>query len=197
MVTSQQGKGGISLTNKLDDIFAPKLQALGYEIIDLELVKQPGAGAAIIRVFIDFLEQKADSDGIGIDDCVAADRGLNDLFESPEFDAVYPGEFTLEVSSPGIDRRLRTTKHFQEQIGKTVKVRTFRALDAEELANSRYHEDNPKQKNFAGTLVDANTDFIQLQIESEKISIPQAMIAKVNLDLADEILRSSNGKTQK
>lgn len=199
MVTSQQGKGSVSLSSKLEGIIAPELMRMGYELVDLEYLKQASGNPAVIRIFIDFASlddstPQEERKSVGIDDCVTVDRGLNELFESPEFEAVYPGEFTLEVSSPGVDRRLRTAKHFTDHIGKSVKVRTFRALDAQELANSRYHEDNPRQKNFAGKLVEANKDFIRLLVGSETISIPQAMIARANLDLADEILRSSNGK---
>ncbi len=197
MVASQQGKSSISLVQKLEGVITPTLTPMGYELVDLEIVRQPGGAAAVMRVFIDFLESEASDAHLGIEDCVTVDHGLSRLFETSEFEAIYPGEFTLEVSSPGIDRRLRTTKHFTAHIGKSVKVRTFRALGAEELANSRYAEGNPKQKNFTGTLVDANKELIWLLVGSEEVSIPQSMIAKANLDLANDLLRPANGKTGK
>lgn len=198
-MTSQQGKGSITLAQKLENFLTPAVRDLGYEIIDLECVKQPGGEPGIVRLFIDHAEpRRSELDRpIGIEDCVAVDRGVSELLETPEFNAIHPGEFTLEVSSPGIDRRLRTTRHFLAHIGKTVRVRTFRALDAEELANSRYHEDNPKQKNFIGTLVSASHEAICLRIDANDVSVPMSMIAKANLNLADEVLRASNGKIRK
>lgn len=99
-------------------ICEPLAEALGLRIWDV-IYKKEGADW-LLRVFID------KDDGIGIDDCVNMTQALN-----PELDRLdpIPQEYTLEVSSPGINRRLTRPMHFKQYIGCPVTVRLIRALE--------------------------------------------------------------------
>ena len=82
----------------------------GYKLYDVEFIK----GQNILRVFID----KEEGD-IKLDDCANFSQGLNFLLDSED---PIPGAYSLEVSSPGLDRTLNHKWHYNEQVGKKIKV---------------------------------------------------------------------------
>lgn len=76
----------------------------------------------ILRLFVDrvvLADGPADQPGVNLDDCVRASAALNDR---PELDEAISGNYTLEVSSPGIERPLRLRQHFERVVGKKVHV---------------------------------------------------------------------------
>ena len=96
---------------QLLDALAPRAAEEGVEIVTVEVV---GAKKApTIRVYIDV------EGGVSFDELSAAQGWINDLMD--ELDP-FPGAYTLEVSSPGIDRPLRTPEHFARFAGETVTV---------------------------------------------------------------------------
>lgn len=97
---------------ELLDALAPRGEAEGVEIVTVELV---GAKKApTIRVYIDTPE------GVSFEELASAQSWINDIMD--ELDP-FPGAYTLEVSSPGIDRPLRTPEHFAAFAGETVVLR--------------------------------------------------------------------------
>lgn len=82
----------------------------GYKLYDLEFIK----GQNILRVYID-----KEGDGVNLDDCAKFSQGLNFLLDSED---PISGAYNLEVSSPGLDRSLNHKWHFEEQLGKKIKV---------------------------------------------------------------------------
>ena len=103
---------------QLLDALAPRAEAEGVEVVTVEIV---GAKKApTIRVFIDT------PDGVSFDELSTAQAWINDIMD--ELDP-FPGAYTLEVSSPGIDRPLRTPEHFARFAGETVTVKTTGPID--------------------------------------------------------------------
>ena len=94
------------LREKLIALTEPLLGQLGYELVDLEFA--PGRAHALLRIFIDRPE------GVGLDDCERVSREISALFDVED---PVPTGYTLEVSSPGLDRVLRTPAHFQRFVG--------------------------------------------------------------------------------
>lgn len=95
--------------NQLLEALLPKAQDEGVEIVSLEVV---GARKApTIRVYIDT------PNGVSFDELAGAQEWINQIMD--ELDP-FPGAYTLEVSSPGIDRPLRTLEHFQRFAGETA-----------------------------------------------------------------------------
>ncbi len=176
-------KGPNSLVNRLDEMIAPEVKRLGYELLNLEYLPRTNLGGPVIRLFI---ENPAGT-GISFADCVAVDHGLDALFESPAFEELHPGTFDLEVSSPGLDRPLRKPSDFQKFAGKRALIKTFRPLTADEMGNGKYFEHHQKQKNFFGILLGYAGDSVELETDNERFKIPFALITNANLDIAAEL----------
>ncbi|MBS0389356.1 MAG: ribosome maturation factor RimP, partial [Proteobacteria bacterium] len=90
------------LREKLIGLVEPLLANLGYELVDLEM--SVGHGAGLLRVYIDRAA------GVGIEDCEKVSREISALLDVHD---PIPGAYRLEVSTPGLDRVLRTPAHFE------------------------------------------------------------------------------------
>jgi len=102
-------------------------EKMGVYLVDAQFKKE--AGKQFLRLFID------KDGGVGIDDCEAFSRAFSDIID--ELDPI-DTEYTLEVSSPGVDRKLKTEREFLHYIGKEVDVKLFKAENG--------------RKEFCGTL---------------------------------------------
>src|SRR4051812_31407643 len=148
-----------SQQDRLIQLISPMLSPLGYEVVYVEVQT---ARTKILRVFIDFTEERP-GEAVGIEDCVKVTRVLDEPLEQlPEVDSIFKGSYELEVSSPGVDRPLRTQKDYRRFSGHDVRIHVYRPLTAEELENGTYQARNPKQKNFVGRL---------LKVEGEKVHL--------------------------
>jgi ribosome maturation factor RimP len=99
-------------------LLAPTVEALGLELIGVEYL--PAPGSALLRLYIDLPQAEASSDRmVGIEDCESVSREV-----SAQLDVEDPisSNYTLEVSSPGIDRPLFTAAQFARFVGEEVKV---------------------------------------------------------------------------
>ena len=106
------------LREKLIALTEPLLAQLGYELVDLEYV--PGRAHAVLRIFIDR------AGGVGLDDCERVSGEVSALLDVED---PVPTGYTLEVSSPGLDRVLRTPAHFQRFVGERVRVELLQSRD--------------------------------------------------------------------
>ncbi len=169
----------------IDEIIHP----LGYFVVDLELHK---SRSNKIQIFIDLLEESEKKLGIG--DCVLVSRKLDEPLEKSEFvTSVFGDSYELEVSSPGIERPLRTIEDYKRFTGKEARLNLFRTLSKEEIENDSFLEKNKKRKTFLGFLAGTENknekillDIILLDIkknktELETIKIPLHLISKASL----------------
>lgn len=114
-------KGG-SINDRVRDIAEPFAEELGLEIWDVRFLKE--GAEHYLRIFIDR------EDGVGIEDCVALSRAIDvPLDEADPIDVSY----TLEVSSPGAERKLTRDRHYERSIGKPVTVKLIRPLDGKRV----------------------------------------------------------------
>ena len=194
-MASLKGNGTDSLNRRIEQVLLPQVEALGYDLIEAEFQRR-GSSSSLIRLYIEFPQKKGEERIIGVDDCARVDRGLTEFLESPAFEQVFSQEFTLEVSSPGIDRPLRRRDHFARFLGSPARVKTFRPLTEDEIKNNGYLERNPKQKKFAGILDGLKEDSVVLMVEGESIQIPIPLITKANLDVAHTIFDSEEKKVK-
>ena len=106
---------------EISRLLAPTVESLGLELLGIEYL--PAPGGALVRLYIDVPAGEAGDDGepraVGIEDCEAVSREV-----SAQLDVEDPisGNYTLEVSSPGLDRPLFTRAHFERFAGQTAKV---------------------------------------------------------------------------
>jgi ribosome maturation factor RimP len=149
-----------NLTRQIEAGALPLLGSLGYELADLELVKE--GTNWYLRFYIDRLDQ---AEGVDIDDCQRASEALSAWLD--ETDPI-PQAYFLEVSSPGIERRLKTDKDFLRFAGRRVKISFYAPWEG--------------QKSLVGVL--GQTDESRLSLTPEGgglLAIPREKIAKVHL----------------
>jgi ribosome maturation factor RimP len=141
---------------ELQRLLEPTIENMGYELIDLEL--NLGGKSGIVRIFIDH------PDGIGLDDCEKVSRVISALLDVED---PLPGHYNLEVSSPGLDRKLTKTEHFQRFIGETVKVHMRFPMEG--------------RRRFRGTLVASDDEKIVVEVDGESHTLPRATIDSARL----------------
>jgi ribosome maturation factor RimP len=144
------------LREKLIALTEPLLGQLGYELVDLEYA--PGRAHAQLRIFIDRAA------GIGLDDCEAVSREVSALLDVED---PVPTGYTLEVSSPGMDRILRTPAHFERFVGERVRV---------ELVNPR-----SGRRRYTGRLAALNAAGIELEVDGANVTVSFAEIGRARL----------------
>ncbi|RMG40223.1 MAG: hypothetical protein D6719_11595 [Candidatus Dadabacteria bacterium] len=111
-------------SNELWKYLETQVQNAGYQLFDIDL---PHKSTGTLRVYI--ARQEGHSGAISIDDCVAVSKALS---SDAEFESFVAPDCTLEVSSPGINRRLRRREHYLGAIGERVRVKT-RAVEGNNL----------------------------------------------------------------
>lgn len=140
---------------KVEEVIQPILERLGYELVDLELVVE---GAQILRIYID------QEGGVTIADCELASRTISDSLDAEDF---IPFKYRLELSSPGLDRPLKTFQDFQRFKGNMVKIKTQEPIEG--------------RSNYKGKLTDVNEDQVSVAIDGKDYQIPVGLIAKARL----------------
>lgn len=160
-------RGGGLLTKKekqLLDALEPLARSRDVEIVTVEIVGSKKAPT--IRVYVDTPQ------GVSFDQLAAAQSWINELMDAID---PFPGAYTLEVSSPGIDRPLRTSAHFNAYAGSEAVVKTIGAING--------------KLSFTGTIVSADENAVTLDIEGEQIQIPFDNIKRAHLKGAIDFSR--------
>ncbi len=145
-----------TLRERLIVLIEPLLGRLGYELVELE--HAAGRSNAVVRLFIDRPE------GISIEDCERVSREVAALLDVED---PIPTAYTLEVSSPGFDRVLRTPAHFARFVGERV----FIELRAPREGRRRY----------TGILLAADDSGITVEVDKQKVEVPFGEIGKARL----------------
>jgi ribosome maturation factor RimP len=143
-------------TEVLQKIVEPVVKALGFQLWGIEYLGQ--GRHTLLRIFID------KEGGINIEDCAEASRHISSILDVED---PISSEYTLEVSSPGLDRILFTQEQLQAHIGDVIKVRL-----TESFAGRR---------NFSGQLKNIVDDEIVLIVGEEEFTIPYELIEKANV----------------
>ena len=142
--------------DELQKLIEPTIERLGYELTDLE-VRLSGQGG-LLRLTID------KPDGIDLDDCEKASQAVSALLDVED---PVPGNYNLEVSSPGLDRKLTKVEHFQRFEGETLKVTMRFPIEG--------------RRRFRGTLVSSDDESIVVEVDGESHSLPLTMIDTARL----------------
>jgi ribosome maturation factor RimP len=108
-----------SVVGRVWQIAEPLVTEYGMEIVDIDY-RREGRGS-VLRFYLD-----REEGGVTVGELAAMSRRLGDVVEVHD---VVPGRYLLEVSSPGINRRLRQPAHFRRYLGKRVRVRTVERSD--------------------------------------------------------------------
>ena len=125
---------------KTEKLLMPIMEANGFELVDVEYVKE--VGNWYLRAYID------KPGGITVDDCEVVNRELGDLLDRDDF---IDESYILEVSSPGLGRPLKKERDFIRSKGEEVEIRTYRMVD--------------RQKEFRGVLKAWDKDTVTIEYE--------------------------------
>ena len=145
----------LDLTQRLLTLLEPEVNQLGYELVELELLS---GKPSTLRVYID------QESGINVEDCAAVSRHVGLILEVED---PVPGEYTLEVSSPGSERPLRKLEHFVSYQGEQAKLKL-----------SQLHEG---RKRLKGILNGVQDDKVLIQVDNKEYAVPFTLIIKAHL----------------
>ena len=137
----------------------PLAETEGMEIVDIELRREGGRGGRVLRLYLD------KEGGPNMDELSRVSRELSDVLDLQD---VVEGAYTLEVSSPGINRPLKRPEHFARFVGKRVRVRTREMIDG--------------RRSFVGQLLQVWPERIALNQDGRKCEIPFSLIEKSNYE---------------
>lgn len=149
---------------ELENEFIEKIETVigpaGFRVVDLDLRI---ARNSLLRIFI---EKVSGESAVTLADCSQLSRELDTFLESS---AVFPGPFELEVSSPGLDRRLRLEGDFNKSLGKKIKLKLKEKIET-------------GGKNLTGTLTEIENGDIHLEWNNRKVKVSLANILQANIN---------------
>lgn len=141
-----------SVEEKIESLVEGKINNLGYELYDVQYVKE--GKDYFLRIFID------KDDGIDLNDCEKVSSEINNLLDEADY---ITDQYFLEVSSPGIERVLRKNKHLKDNIGNEVELKLFKKINNTKL--------------LQGNLIDFNESYITIETDKEKLQIDRKDIS--------------------
>ena len=145
------------MRERLLTMLEPVVNGLGYELLELEH-KGP-----LVRIYID-KASLAEGEGITVEDCAKVSGQVEAVLDAENPIA---GGYTLEVSSPGFDRPLRTAEHFLAQLGKRAKLELAVPLDG--------------RRRFTGTLLGLEDGSVAIEVDGKTFSIPLRSLGSARL----------------
>ena len=145
------------IKQKIAELAEQVAGSLGLEIFDIAL---SGKGKMLLRVMID------KEGGVTLDDCEIFSKRFSALLDVED---PLPGSYTLEVSSPGLDRPLRDIRDYERNIGKLARIVT-----AEKIENRNF---------FIGRISEAGNNTIKLLSDGREMDIPLEKISKARLEI--------------
>ena len=149
---------GKNTADRVAELVRPVIEDLGLELWDVRFLKE---GASwYLRIYID------SENGIDINNCTDVSHAIDPVID--EADPISQAYY-LEVCSPGLNRELKTDRHFEKMVGKEVLVHTVRP------------EENGL-RDIGGVLKERNADFVVLQTDEGETQIARSNVSSVKLD---------------
>ena len=142
------------IEEKVEQLVKDPIEKLGYNLYDVEYVKE--GPEYYLRIYID------KESGIDLNDCEKVSNEINEILDKADY---IKEQYYLEVSSPGIERKLRKDKHLEQNISKNVEIKLFK-------------KDNNGKKEYTGKLKAFNQEEIIIETDKE-IAIERKNIAQI------------------
>ena len=142
------------IEEKVEQLVKDPIEKLGYSLYDVEYVKE--GPEYYLRIYID------KESGIDLNDCEKVSNEINEILDKADY---IKEQYYLEVSSPGIERKLRKDKHIEQNISKNVEIKLFK-------------KDNNGKKEYTGKLKAFNQEEIIIETDKE-IAIERKNIAQI------------------
>jgi ribosome maturation factor RimP len=157
----------MEMLRRIDELISPTVEDLGFELIRIDLSGQN-------NLCLQIMAEPLDGRGMTVEDCAKISRAVSAVLdvEDPIKDA-----FTLEVSSPGLDRPLVKLRDFERFAGYEAKIELTHALDG--------------QRRFRGQLLGIAEDKVRVLAGDEEKQLPHADILRSKLVITDELLKAA------
>lgn len=154
----------MSLTEQIENMIGPSIEALGYELVRVTL-------AGSTRKVLQVMAEPSDGRVMSVEDCARVSRAISAILDVED---PISGAYSLEVSSPGIDRPLTRPKDYDRFKGHEAKIETHEPVDG--------------RKRFKGILKGVTEHKVELESEGEIVALPLKEIAKAKLVLTDALI---------
>ncbi len=155
------------MIDRVRAIILPIVLNEGMEVVDIEYRRE--SGGWVLRVILD------KEGGVTLDDCT---RVSQEAGRSLDVEDIIPTSYTLEVSSPGLTRPLKTERDFVKHLHRLVKVKTVDPIE--------------NRRQFKGRLMSVSENSVEIQVEGRIFQIPFSNVAKANLEVDPDVLRKEH-----
>jgi len=144
------------IEEKISELLEDKINNLGYELYDVEYVKE--GKEYYLRIYID------KETGIDLEDCEKVSNEINEELDKEDF---IKEQYFLEVSSPGVERVLRKDKHLKANIGKKVQIKLFKPVE--------------NQKQYIGILNSFDELTLSINVNNIKMDFDRKNISQIKI----------------
>ena len=159
----------MELSEHIQHLIEPAIGEMGFNIVQVRI---SGKKKLSMQVMV----ERQDGQGMTVDDCAAVSRAISALLDVEDpIDAPY----TLEVSSPGIDRPLVRVGDFQRFQGFQAKIETTRPFDG--------------RRRFKGVLLGVDGDTVRMMVDGKEVDFSHPDIHKAKLILTDDLITAAEG----
>jgi len=155
------------IVDRVRAIILPIVLNEGMEVVDIEYRRE--SGGWVLRVILDR------EGGVTLDDCT---RVSQEAGRSLDVEDIIPTSYALEVSSPGLNRPLKTEKDFMKYLHRLVKVKTVDPIE--------------NRRQFKGTLLGVSESGVEIQMEGRIFQIPLSNVAKANLEVDQDVFHKEH-----
>lgn len=155
--------------DRVADLITGPLEGLGYELVRVHL---SGGDRPVLQV----MAERADRVAMTVDDCAEISHTVSALLDAEDPIA---GSYTLEVSSPGIDRPLTRPHDFERFAGFEARVEMSKAIEG--------------RRRFKGRILGLEAGDVSIRVDEETVRLPLDGIAKARLVLTDELIAAAGG----
>ncbi|MEM7169220.1 MAG: ribosome maturation factor RimP [Pseudomonadota bacterium] len=160
-------KTSVGKAAEVESLIAPTLRSMGYDIVRIVL---SGRDQPVLQI----MAERLSDGGMTVDDCAEVSRAVAAILDVED---PIPSAYTLEVSSPGLDRPLTRLADFERFAGFEAKVEMTETLEG--------------RRRFAGRLRGVEQDQVLIQCDEGETRLPFLEIAKAKLKLTDELIAAS------
>jgi ribosome maturation factor RimP len=160
----------LDLTDRINAIIEPTVVDMGYDLVRTHIKGSD-------RLQVQVMAERLDGTGMGVDDCASLSRAIAALLD---VDDPITKAYTLEVSSPGIDRPLVKLVDFERFVGFDVRIEAERPVDG--------------RRRFTGPISAVKDQIVAIKTDDGEVEIPFDYIARAKLLLTDRLIAAATEK---
>jgi len=157
----------MEVSSRIQNLIEPPIDELGFDLVRVHL---SGKETQLMQVMV----ERKDGKGMTVDHCATVSRAISAILE---VDDPIKGAYTLEVSSPGLDRPLVRIRDFERFQGFQAKVELNQARDG--------------RRRFKGKLLGIKDDMIRILVDGEEVELPHPDIIRAKLLMTDDLIAAA------